>query len=346
MGSNDENLGEKAERAARFEYLMDLYLERRATEPEKDELRALVESGFGNRFKERFDEALNSATADLGSIDMPVEDRQEILINILDRTPDPISKPINWRWAIAAVFILFAAASTWLALRTNLLTSKQEIAAAKKIESSVFTGKQFISLPDGSTVILNEHSTLTYNSAFNKSVREVTLTGEGYFDIHHNPAKPFIVSTGEVHTTVLGTAFNISAYPDREEIKVTVTRGKVQVKNKEMLLGVITPDQQIAVNTLTDAFEKTDTKAEEAVAWKSSYLIFDNMSLEAAAVLMEERFNTKIVFSKEELKACRIHASFLNGESLDKVLSVIGLLLNGKCEKQSDGTVLIDGKGC
>lgn len=68
-------------------------------------------------------------------------------------------------------------------------------------------------LPDGSTVLLNEGSELSYSTSFGKQAREVTLTGEGYFDVQHNLSKPFKVLTGNVTTTVLGTAFNIKAYP-------------------------------------------------------------------------------------------------------------------------------------
>src|SRR5688572_8298430 len=106
---------------------------------------------------------------------------------------------------------------------------------------------QFLRLPDGSTVLLNEGSKLEYPITFSGDTREVFLQGEGYFDIQHNPSKPFVVKTANVTTTVLGTAFNVKAFPSEKHITVTVTRGKVKVSKDEKVLGVITHDQQITI---------------------------------------------------------------------------------------------------
>src|SRR5690606_2859673 len=89
---------------------------------------------------------------------------------------------------------------------------------------------RLLHLPDGSTVIVGVGSKLNYPSSFDSlRTREVYLEGQAYFDIRHNPQKPFIIHTGKVATTVLGTSFNIKAWPEDQDITVTVTRGKVRV---------------------------------------------------------------------------------------------------------------------
>jgi ferric-dicitrate binding protein FerR (iron transport regulator) len=86
--------------------------------------------------------------------------------------------------------------------------------------------RQLINLPDGSKVVLNANSKLEYPPGFSNNTREVYLDGEAYFDIAHDPGKPFIVHTGSISTRVLGTAFNINAYRSQQFVEVTVTRVK------------------------------------------------------------------------------------------------------------------------
>src|SRR5690606_22184900 len=89
----------------------------------------------------------------------------------------------------------------------------------KEAEEGIhFSGKQFLHLPAGSTVILNKNSELGYDDDFGTEIREVRLTGEAFFDVEHDPDHPFIVKTGDVNTRVLGTAFNVTAWPDQEEV--------------------------------------------------------------------------------------------------------------------------------
>src|SRR5690606_6204958 len=110
-----------------------------------------------------------------------------------------------------------------------------------------FTKKDFIKLPDGSTVLLNDDSELSYSLPFDDGPREVTLKGEAFFDIIHDNNKPFIVRTGNISTNVLGTAFNINAR--NRNVVVTVERGLVQVSDETQALSLVHPDERLTVNT-------------------------------------------------------------------------------------------------
>src|SRR5690606_5004009 len=100
-------------------------------------------------------------------------------------------------------------------------------------------------------------SVLNYPKEFGET-REVHLEGEGFFDIKHDPTRPFVVTSGNLTTTVLGTAFNIRALPNDDRIVVTVIRGKVQVKDGERVLGVIADDSPNTdkVKALTSELDK------------------------------------------------------------------------------------------
>jgi transmembrane sensor len=334
----------------RFTELLNLYLDDEANGEEQKELMRLIREGsYDETIRDRIDAMLLNTP---GREDMDPRKARKMLKGILATANEPEKlvpmRPAtgNWRWVAAAAVLVIAVSSGWWIFKAGPAPPQVIALQEKKQESAVFTGKQFLRLPDGSTVLLNEDSELSYSTSFGKQTREVTLTGEGYFDVQHDPSKPFQVLTGKVTTTVLGTAFNVKAYPGQQQIKVTVTRGKVQVADDQRTFGIITPDQQIAVNTLTNDFVQTNLKAEKAEAWQSQYLILDNVSLEEAAKTVAEKYNIKIILASDDLKKCRITATFLDGENIDQVLTVVSGVVQATYSKQPEGTVIIDGKGC
>lgn len=332
----------------RFTELLSLYLDGKATREERRELMQLIHEGTHDEtIKERIDamllheagpEALDSAKA------------RKILKSITEQEDDkviPIQRSFtNWSWVAAAAVLLVCVGIGWWSFETALEPEQPIALKEKEPQNFVFSGRQFIRLPDGSTVLLNDGTELRYGSSFGKLDREVTLSGEGFFDVRHNASMPFKVLTGKVTTTVLGTAFNVKAYPGQEEIRVTVTRGRVQVKDDQRTLGIITPDQQIAVHTATRAFVKAAVEAEAEVAWQKQYLIFDDVSLEEAVKTIGRRYKVRISLDNEQLSACRISATFLDGENLDQVLTVVTGVVHATYTTLPDGTVKIEGQGC
>jgi transmembrane sensor len=332
----------------RFTELLQRYLEENISDAEEEELMQLILEGKNDeKIKGKIDVMLmNESTHE----DISTGRAQEILKQILSTEKQtkviPLQPQRTWRWVAAAAVAAIAVTAVWWTTRVNTASEQILTQQEDRLQPSVFSGKQFIHLPDGSTVLLNEGSELTYSESFGQQTREVTLTGEGYFDVQHDPSKPFKVLTGKVTTTVLGTAFNVKAYPDQKEIKVTVTRGKVKVGDTQRTYGLITPDQQIAVNTTTYDFVQSNIKAESATAWKSKYMILDDVSMEVAAAIIAEKYNVRVVFGNDDLKKCRITATFLNEENLDQVLTVVTGVVQANFTMQRDGNVKIDGKGC
>ncbi|HEY2350160.1 MAG TPA: FecR family protein, partial [Puia sp.] len=110
--------------------------------------------------------------------------------------------------------------------------------------------KSNILLPDGSSVWLNAGSRLTYDSLYGTSVREVSLSGEAYFDVVKNPKKPFIIHTGKINIRVLGTVFNVKSYPEDRTIETSLIRGSIEVSfpsqpSKKIILK---PNQKLIIN--------------------------------------------------------------------------------------------------
>lgn len=340
-----------------FDKLFDGYLQNTLSESElKKLMRAINENEHDSLLKEKIDTSFNENLL-LDQIDPLQSDK--ILNQILSQ---PINKPaalipfknkkrktaIRFVLAAASILILVASGSRYFVKTEFSLPDtlqKQENTSPNPILS--FTGKQLIHLPDGSTILLNENSTIEYNQiSFNENNREVILTGEAYFDIKRNESKPFIVHTGRVQTKVLGTAFNINAYGNSNKIEVTVTRGKVQVGDLQRTYGIITPNQQIKVNKNTLDFQQNNVNAALAVEWKSNYLILDNISMEEAILLISQKYKVPITLSNDNIKKCRITASFLNNENLDHILKVVSSVIELEYHYNKNGTIILEGKGC
>jgi ferric-dicitrate binding protein FerR (iron transport regulator) len=251
----------------------------------------------------------------------------ELVKNIVGSMPrerfaDPKVRPMAARyWKVAAAAVVFSV----LVTTAYLLLSKPEakVAAQSAVAVHANTNRVFF-LADGSSVILSAGSRLNYPSSFDgMSKREVYLEGQAFFDIQHNESKPFIVHTGDVTTTVLGTAFNIKAMPDESNITVTVNRGKVKVANKQTTLGIITPRQQITFNKQKTTSNMQLVKTDSYMEWKDETLLFDNLTIAEAAKLLEEKFNAKIEIIDESICSQRFTASFPKNESLEEALNSI-----------------------
>lgn len=247
-------------------------------------------------------------------------------------------------WTAAAVFTLAVLSYFWL--YAPIHTKPAKIPAPPTSEWVTYAGKDFLTLPDGTKVTMNEGSELTYHKTFGKQTRDVTLKGEAFFDVYHDVAHPFIVRTGNVSVRVLGTAFNVKTTTE-QEVRVTVKRGKVQVddEQKKQTYGIITPNQEIAVNTATHESVRTDAESQQSLAWTSRFLILDDVTFEQAAAIIGRHYNVSISFENPELKNCGLNAKFINGEELPDVLEMIGKAMNVDYKIQGN-TVTIGGKGC
>lgn len=202
-----------------------------------------------------------------------------------------------------------------------------------------------ITLPDGSLAWINSSSELEYQPSFNGKSREVSLTGEAYFDVKHDKNKPFVVHTGEITTTVLGTAFNIKAGMASDKVIVTVTRGKVSVSKKDKILGYITPNQQLIYEVTSASNKKLVADARRITSWQND-IYFDDVTFEEATKQLEKRFHIRIIFLNENLKACRFSGSAMGNKNLDEILTRICAINQAGYQRKSNNEILIVGDGC
>ncbi|WP_341835412.1 FecR family protein [Chitinophaga pollutisoli] len=202
----------------RIQYLFKRYRDNTCTRQEYEEFFALLrQAGHDDTLRELIRQAWNSDE------ELP---HAETYVNARGRLIHPAGRQLKLvKFAVAAALITIVATGTWL-----LYPSGSAQAPAMQGQQTARSEVRRLSLPDGTLVWLNTASNLRYAEDFGQEDRTVYLSGEAYFDVAQDGGKPFIIHTGHISTTVLGTAFNIRAYPGQEDVTVAVSSGKVKVR--------------------------------------------------------------------------------------------------------------------
>ena len=304
----------------------------------------LKEGGYENEWLQ----AMEEVQTGLPSIDNPsLKLAEDKLLKRIQKSASisPVHKN-NYIWLPYAAAILILVSAAMFFFRSTISVHVPELARTKKVPSVTKDSvHKWIKLPDGTSVQLNANSHLDYPESFaGKKNREVSLIGEAYFEVKHDAAHPFIIHTGKIKTTVLGTAFNISAYSAQRGVTVTVTRGRVMVQDEQKTLAILTPDQQLVWNGDKPA-KKLDVNADIAIEWKKSDLIMDDITLADAAKMITSRYGMNVQFKNDKVKDCRFTAAFLNSNGINQVLSVLGDI-TGATLQLKNHTIIIDGNGC
>lgn len=189
--------------------------------------------------------------------------------------------------------------------------------------------KSTIVLPDGSKAILNSDSKIRYEKGFNENFREVILEGEAFFEVEKKPSRPFIVSTGDISTTVLGTSFNVRAYAKSDNIQVAVVTGKVEVK-KASYYGNETEDVVFLTPSKIATYQREERKIttssfnmEEVVGWKDGILIFKNADQTEIAKRLKAWYGLAIEFEGGKNIMNKRYTGKFDNNSLEYVLKAI-----------------------
>lgn len=205
--------------------------------------------------------------------------------------------------------------------------------------------KATITLTDGTKVYLNVDSKLTFPDRFGPDQREVRLEGEAFFEVARNPKRPFVITSRNLTTTVLGTSFNVKAFA-HEPLEVTVATGRVKVNTldttgttQEVLLQ---PHQQAYYD---GTLHKKEVDLERYIAWRQKIIQFDEIPLSEAVVVLERWFNTSIDIESEQARSCRISGTYIN-ENLINILNSLEHILNVKYQIKDSRRIVIEGEGC
>lgn len=238
---------------------------------------------------------------------------------------------IRFKKALRIAAILIVALAVSFSVAKFVFTPKEIIQIANKGE------KKEVLLQDGSVVVLNSNSSITYPEEFGET-RNIKLSGEAYFKVFRDVKRPFIVQTHNVKVRVLGTSFDVNSYKHRAT-KVSVLTGRVEVSSGTGKKVVIIKNQQADLKPNAD-FQISADDSSDGIAWTSNTIILKNTTLSETAKIIENWYNVAITFEDPEIKKLTISGKFKD-EKLENVLESIAFLKQLKIIYLTQNQILI-----
>jgi len=332
----------------RYSELMAKYFSGESTEEERIQLMSWVEETEENKALFEEHQAVWALLKPQAALPFEV-DIEKAWQSVEKGVAQPALKPLKSRETpglsirkfilrIAAVFLLsLIVGYAWLEWQKETVPTMVEIQTGEE-------EKKEIELPDGSKVWLNENTLIQYAEGF--SPRQVTLEGEAFFDVEKLDQQSFEIFSGEARTLVLGTAFNVRAYPEENKIEVTVERGKVALDHKGN-----TRKSVLLTAGNTGVFEKSvqtvvkqKDKGVNAAAWKNRKLEFSNTKMKDVIESLERYFEISINTQNPDILNCHFTGQYQNPE-IEQIMDILKFVLNVEIEKATNGFSL-KGKGC
>lgn len=237
----------------------------------------------------------------------------------------PAKKRFNWMKVAAALIII---AGGLFAI--NVLSGNKEIVLASANEVLIDT------LPDGSVVTLNKHSSLVYSKDFNSKTRNVELTGEAFFNVAPNKQKPFDIKVGKVNVHVVGTSFNVKE--DNEQTSVIVETGIVKVSMQEDSIKLL-PKEKVTIPKNTHKMQVEKNNDLLYNYYRTKTFECHNTPLYELVDALNNAYDVQIIIANEKTRNLPYSSTFKN-MSLNDILNVITATYNLSIE-QKDGKIIL-----
>src|SRR5690606_18098805 len=251
---------------------------------------------------------------------------EQLLNNILlhnqKRTVNPTSRKKSTlaTWAVAASFFLAVGLTALWVYFSSPSREPSIIPAQKWITKSTINGtKLTFKLPDGSLVRLNANSSITFPENFTDSLREVRLDGQAFFEVEKNPAAPFLVKTDLLQVEVLGTSFDVLAYPDESKQRAALATGEVSVSSENGLREVRHPLEMLSYSKQQKEMVKQVFDPKKILGWKEGIIHFESGTFPEVFKTLERWYGVEISIHPSIKFNGRFNGRFDN-QSLENVL--------------------------
>lgn len=254
--------------------------------------------------------------------DLPIDENEQHQLlqltkqNILAATRKPRNRfSQNWL-QIAALLVLCCTA----AVLFGIYRQSADKTVFRELSTQAAQHKT-ITLSDGTRISLNNASSIKYPEKFNTDKREVELDGEAFFEVAHNPKRPFIIHTGKLKVQVLGTSFNVRSYAADKEIAVNVTTGKVAVTSETSMVMLV-KDEGAIYSRNTKTFSASTENAAMSHAWQNDVLYFRYQTLEYICSSLERWYGVRCIIKSSKLKQKK-YTLEQHHETLNNVMKVL-----------------------
>lgn len=233
-------------------------------------------------------------------------------------------------WLIKAAAILLIPVLSFLVYtlsNNSIRSAKYADIVVDSLEIYAPAGSRtVVQLSDGTEIHLNSGSKIKYPRSFNGENRELSLSGEGFFDVAHDPEHPFIVKTKQMNVKALGTKFNVLSYPENDAVATTLVEGKLVLERfaengKTKTIRTLSPGQHVEYHVNSGKASSTKGDIGKYIAWKDGLLIFDNSGIDEVAERLGRMFNVEIE-ATTEIKDYTYTVKFVD-ESLSQILDLL-----------------------
>lgn len=216
-----------------------------------------------------------------------------------------------------------------------------KISLAENIHQTTRAQRDFILLPDSTQVWMNAVSDIRFPKEFAQDKREVYIEGEAFLDVKHADKIPFIIHLpGNIHVTVLGTSFNIKAFPDRDQAIISVKRGSVKVSRGDKDLSVLTAGQELRLNKDNNNISVKTVAIANISSWQQGNLYFNDMILKDVLKDIAQQKNIQIKIDNDKLGNTIISTGFKPDETGEDMLKIIQALTDCSIRLQ-DGVYIL-----
>lgn len=233
---------------------------------------------------------------------------------------DPTTKPFvrgRMIWRVAASLIPFLLLAYLIYHYTKPIEIQNLVSSEQVLEDT---------LPDGSAIQLNKNSSLSYRADFGRKSRKIELSGEAFFQVTKDPAREFIVHSGDIRVKVLGTSFYVQAYPDSNQIEVYVKSGKVAqylMDGARVMDSIFLDPGFIGVYNKREAsLTRMAQPNENPWYWSSKTLVFDRSALREVFKILEKTYGIDVIVMNDTIEDLRL-TTCLSSLSIDQVMEII-----------------------
>ena len=232
-------------------------------------------------------------------------------------------RKIMLRWQIAAAFFFLIGCSGILAYLNESRISGDNNENYTTVTTANGQSSKII-LPDSSVVWINSGTSLSYNTNFATKKRDIRLVGQAFFQIAHNEREPLTVTCNKLKVKVLGTKFDVSAYPNDNMITVVLESGKVKLlhANDKSFAYTLKPGERAEFNTEQDQLSISDVSSNKYTSWKDGFLIFKNDQMKEVLKRLERWYNINIEVKDDKINQLIFNATIEN-ESVEEIFELI-----------------------
>lgn len=313
-----------------------------ATEAEKAEVENWLSESEENRLyfersKKAWEASALSAAEHSFNADAAWDKMKSKMAGSAGETQKPSGRKYTWAVAASVAALLGIASLFWFLKNNPENTEPIQLASADRIIEDT--------LPDGSRISLNKNSTLDYPGKFSGERREVKLSGEAFFNVERDAEHPFVIHAGPVDVKVLGTSFNVDAYPNSDSVHVSVHTGHVQCAVNGETVDLL-PGEYAVFDKGKGKFRKGKEDDPNRAAYRDRIFRFNNTPLAIALQEINDAYGCRIVLENDRNRSCPLSTTkVFRNEPVDNIITFIEATANLSARKEGDHIVL-EGQGC